>query len=116
MITNIFNFFTIWIFILTIFSDISSKYFNLTFLSSIVLIIGSLFSFIYPKYFIIVIFNKKFIIDKTIKIIFADIILHGLVFLYNYNKFGFTLDNIDNSLILLLIYIYLIDFIILLRC
>lgn len=110
MLTNVFQFFTIWIIILTIFSEYTNKYFNLTSLSLLVLIIGSIFSFIYPKYFVVTFLDNEYKIEGLFKIIFADI-GHLILFLYNYNYYGFSNNNIVNSLLLIIIYISTIDFI-----
>ena len=108
MITNIYLFFTFWVFILTIFSEFTIKYFNLTFLSTIVLIIGSIFSYIYPGYYVLILNDKEYKIDGITKIL-SDIIFHLLVFVYNYNKFGFSDSNIENSIILLIFYVLVVD-------
>jgi hypothetical protein len=110
MFTNIFHFFTIWIFILTIFNKYTSKYFNLPYLSLIVLVLGSYLSFIHPKYYKIVIFHKTIKIKGIARFILADIIFHMGVFLYNYKMFGFNNNNIRLSIMLFIVYLFFVDF------
>jgi len=75
----------------------------------IVLVFGSIFSYIYPGYYILIFNDKEYKMDGMMKIL-SDIIFHVLVFMYNYNKFGFSTDKIDNSILLLMIYALLVDF------
>ena len=107
---NIHLFFTMWIFVLTCIGEKANQYVNLTFLSAIVLVIGSLFSFIYPGYFVITIFNYEFRIDGMLKIIIGDLFLHLGMFLYNYYRYGFQKKRILESFVLLAIYGILVDF------
>lgn len=108
MITNLFHFFTTWILILTIYNDIASKYFNLTFLSTFTLIFGVFFLHVYPRYSILIVNDKEYKIEGLL--IFLDDIFHLLIFVANYNKFGFSMENIDNSILLLIIYVMIVDF------
>jgi hypothetical protein len=111
MITNIYKFFTIWTLLLTIFHKYTSKYFNLVFLSTIVLIIGSFISLIHPRFFVIYFLNNKYIISNTlIKFLTADL-MHICLFVFNYYKYGYDTKNILNSLLLLLFYSLTINFI-----
>jgi membrane protein CcdC involved in cytochrome C biogenesis len=98
-----------WIFVLTCIGEKANQYVNLTFLSAIVLVIGSVFSFIYPGYFVITWFDVEFRIDGLIKIIIGDMFLHLGMFLYNYYRYGFTSKRILESFVLLAIYGILVD-------
>ena len=108
MITNLFHFFTTWVLILTIYNDITSKYFNLTFLSAFTLIFGIFFLHVYPRYSVFVFNDKEYKIEGLS--IFIDDIFHLLIFMANYNKFGFSMDNILNSILLFVLYIITVDF------
>ena len=111
MITNVYKFFTIWTLLLTIFHKYTSKYFNLVFLSTIVLIIGSFVSLIHPRIFVIYFLNNKYIISNTlIKFLTADV-MHICLFMFNYHKYKYNTKNILNSLLLLLFYSLTINFI-----
>ena len=109
MITNIFNFFTIWNIILLLFYEYSNKYFDLLLLSLNVFLIGSYFSFIEPTYYKILLYkNSSIIISGWTRFIVADVIFHSLPLLYIIyrnktieSKFYKTI----NSLLLLLFYL-----------
>lgn len=84
----IFRFFTIWVFLLTIFHEITHKFLSLPFLAFIVMMKGLYFSYINPKKYVIKIDDKnKYIIDGNQKL-FVDLGLHIGVFCFVYYKYG----------------------------
>ena len=86
------NFFTIWIFILVILHNISSKYFSLPYLSFVILFNGLYFSYINPCKYYIQYYDdnneKSIIVIEGIKKYMVDIILHIMPFIFIYLNYG----------------------------
>ena len=106
------KFITVWVFILVIFHNITSKYFSLSYLTFMVLLNGLYVSYINPsKYYIEYYHNneKSIIIIDGINKNIVDIIFHIIPFIFIYLIYGFesffTNWKIIPSLILLFIYL-----------
>ena len=84
----IFRFFTVWVFLLTIFHEYTHKYLSLPFLTFIVMMKGLYFSYVNPKKYVIYLDDKnKYIIDGNEKL-FLDLVMHIGVFCFAYYKYG----------------------------
>jgi len=101
------KFFTIWIFVLVIFHNISSKFLSLPFLTFIVLFNGLYFSYVNPTKYYIDYYDSTIIIDGYKKII-VDIVFHISPFIFIYLIYGLETFFINWKVIpsLLLIYLY----------
>lgn len=111
MITNIVLFFTAWIFLLDIFHLYTHQYFDLVYLNLLVISIGSIISFIYPRKYTIVIQDKKYIFDGFTKLFSIDL-LHVMMFILIILKYGstkFTYPKFIASILLLCLYMILLD-------
>lgn len=97
---TILKFFTIWQLVFVIFSPLTSEFLNLPLLSTIVLLVGSYFSFIYPTYYVVG--NK--IIRGNVRLFLVDIFLHLLPFMYVILSFPINGKSILNSIGVLLVY------------
>jgi hypothetical protein len=114
----IYKFFTFWVFLLVLFSKYTYKYFNLEYLTFIVLTVGLYLSYINPRFYRFELFGKQYELRDTLeKFFIADLIFHIATFYYVYEVYGDEYRNLDNknnrtlnSLLLLLVYYLLIDF------
>jgi hypothetical protein len=107
------KFITVWVFILVIFHNISSKYFSLSYLTFMVLLNGLYVSYINPsKYYIEYYHNneKSIIIIDGFKKYMIDIFFHIFPFIYICIIYGFEPFFTNWKIIpsLLLIFLYLL--------
>ena len=111
----IYKFFTFWVFLLVLFSKYTYKYFNLEYLTFIVLSIGLYLSYINPRFYRFELFGKKYELKDTLeKFFIADLLFHIATFYYVYEVYRNEYTTLDyrtlNSLLLLLVYSLFIDF------
>ena len=112
----IYKFFTFWVFLLVLFSKYTYKYFNLEYLTFIVLTVGLYLSYINPRFYRFELFGKQYELRNTLeKFFIADLIFHIATFYYVYEVYGEEYRKLDNknnrtlnSLLLLLVYYLLI--------
>ena len=109
MLTNISSFFTFWVAILCIFYDHTNKYIDLTFLSIIVLVIGSYISFVNPRKYTLIIQDQEYLFNGLYRFISIDI-LHIMLFLLIVNRYQRpTIMTFVNAMVLTLSYFILFD-------
>jgi hypothetical protein len=111
----IYKFFTFWVFLLVLFSKYTYKYFNLEYLTFIVLTIGLYLSYINPRFYRFELFGKWYELKDTLeKFFIADLLFHIATFYYVYQVYKNEYTTLDyrtlNSLLLLLVYSLFIDF------
>ena len=108
------NFFTIWIFVLVIFHNISSKFFSLPYLSFVILFNGLYISYINPCKYYIQYYDdnneKSIIVIEGIKKYMVDIIFHIMPFIFIYLNYGIEpfFNNLKIIPSLLLIFLYIL--------
>lgn len=73
------QFFTLWVFVLVCLAPLTCKYINVLFLSSIVLLVGSYFSFIEPGFYTL---DNGKIIQGRKRFIYVDLIMHFLPWVF----------------------------------
>ncbi len=97
------QFFTLWVFVLILLAPISTLYINVTFLSTIVLIVGCFLSFIYPGYYIL---STGEIVDGWPRFLIVDIFMHFLPWLVitRYQGLLPITEKWQGTLLFLLIY------------
>ena len=109
------KFLTIWIFILVIFHNITSKFLSLPYLTFTIILNGLYFSYINPTKYYIEYYNEnnelsEYILDGVKKNI-MDIILHISPFIFIISKYGiesfFTNWKIIPSLLIVILYFLL---------
>lgn len=107
MLLYIFRFFTVWVFLLTVFHEITHNYLSLPFLTFVAMMKGLYFSYVNPKKYVIQLDNnKKYVIDGHQKL-FVDLVLHIGVFCFAYYKYGIDPiwdEKILASLVLIAVY------------
>lgn len=73
------QFFTLWVFVLVCLAPITCKYINVLFLSTIVLLVGSYFSFIEPGFYVL---DNGKVVKGQNRLIYVDLILHFIPWLF----------------------------------
>lgn len=108
-------FFTLWIFILVIFHQYTFKYFDLLYLTFIVLICGSYISFINPgKYILKLSDNTDIKFSGFHRFIITDLAIHLFMFLfiyywyYNYYKSHIDVNRYIHTALLIIVYMIII--------
>jgi len=104
---NLLKFYTVWNIILVLFKNLTIYYFDIHLSTLFVFLCGFYLSFIYPKYYIFILNNKKIKITGWLRFIIVDIIFHTIPLIYIINiKYEYNKQKILNQLILFFIYLF----------
>lgn len=106
-----YHFFTLWVLLISILHKYTSHYIDIFFLAILVCVMGSYVSFVDPGYISFSLFGENYLFKGWTKVCVVDA-THLLLFLgawYCWSIYGTNGRKIINSIILSILYMFLVD-------